>query len=147
MARRAVDDRTIRHIFAIMNHDRPNINEREQCNVRELLQREDERKHVVRYALRITIERVKGMARVGCRHDPLMVRLVQVLIDPRMMQTAVDPVDAEVGEAEEKRELENVVPHARTVGGGIVHLAVSADFSEEEGDCEDGHDGEGLQCL
>lgn len=72
------------------------------------------------------------------------------------MQRAVNPVDAEVGERQEDRELEPVpgvtedaqdrVGESR-VGGGIVDEAVALDFSDEEGDGEDGHDRDGIEGL
>lgn len=84
------------------------------------------------------------MASKGRRHDPLVVKLVQVLVDQAVVKPAMSPVDAEVGEKEEERELEEVVPEPGTIFGGVVEFAVSAHFKEEEGCCDDGHDGHGL---
>ena len=65
-----------------------------------------------------------------------------------MVQAAVDPVDAEVGEQKEERELDVVVgaaeePDQRVldVGGVVVDKAVAAHFGDEEGEGEDGHYG------
>ena len=46
------------------------------------------------------------MGGVGCGHDPFVVGFVQAFVEARVVQAAVDPVDAEVGEHEEDGELE-----------------------------------------
>ena len=94
-------------------------------------------------ALSVAIERVECVRGVGRRHDPLVVRLVEALVDERVMQSAVDPVNAEVGEHEEEGELHDVVPHARGVFETVVYLGVAANLEEEERGGEDGHYGEG----
>ena len=58
----------------------------------------------------IAVQRVEGVRGKGCGHDPLVVRLMDVLVDARVVQTAVDPVDQRVGEGEEEGELQVVVP-------------------------------------
>lgn len=68
----------------------------------------------------------------------------------RVVQAAVDPVDAEVGEEEEDGELQ-IVPCAAEEGkqgmsepwrsGIVVHKAEPAHLSDEPGHGEDGHDG------
>lgn len=63
------------------------------------------------------------------------------------MKAAVNPVDAEIGEEQEKRELQDAVIGERLFGEGIVHFAVSADFGQEEWRCEDGHDRHGFHGL
>ena len=54
------------------------------------------------------------------RHDPLVVWLVDVLVDTGMVQTAVDPVDGRVGEEEEEGKLKVVVPESRA----LIHCVV-----------------------
>lgn len=49
------------------------------------------------------------MACVWGRHDPLVVWLVERLVDCRVVQTPVDPVDAEIGKGDEYWELQVVV--------------------------------------
>jgi len=73
--------------------------------------------------------------------------LVKVLVDERVVQVAVNPVDAEVGKEKEERELEDVVPHAGPLVGGVIELAVAADFEEEKGCGADGHEGHRLVGL
>lgn len=78
----------------LTNEDGPEVDESEEGNVCELLERKDEWKDVVWYTLREAIHRVEGVAGVRCRHYPPVMRFVQCLINLGMMQTPVDPVDA-----------------------------------------------------
>ena len=110
MAGGSVDDGRVGDVFAIVNHDGPDVDEHEQGDVGELLERQHEGEDVVWDGLSEAIERVEGVRGKGRRHDPLVVRLVQALVNHRVVQTAVDPVDEEVGEEQEQRELEEVVP-------------------------------------
>ena len=59
----------------------------------------------------------------------------------------MNPVDTEIGEEQEKRELQDAVIGEGLLGEGIVHFAVSADFGQEEWCCENGHDGHGFHGL
>lgn len=77
MAGGTIDDGGVGHILAIVDEDGPDVDEKEQSHVAELLQREQEREHVVGYGLTPAIHWVKGMRSVGCRHDPLVVWLVE----------------------------------------------------------------------
>ena len=141
MAGGAVDDRVVGVVLAVVDHDGPEVDEHEEADVRHLLQREDEGEHVVGDALRKPVDGVESVAGVGRRHDPLVVRLVQVLVDGRVVKTAVDPVDAEIGEHDEERELEEVVPPAGPLGRRVVQERVAAHFGDQEGESEERHDG------
>lgn len=147
MASCTVDDWRVCNVFSIVNHDGPYVDEDEQDHVCKLLQWEDEWKYVIRKRLRVTVHRMKGMRRVWSWHDPLMMRFVDMLVESRMVFGPVDPVDKEIGKGNEKWELEVIVPQARTVLGGVIHLAVSPDFGKEKWYGEDGHDGQRPQCL
>lgn len=138
-----VDDGRVVGILAVMDQDCPDVDEDEEGDVGELGEREDEGEDVVGEALCISICGVEGVRGEGSRHDPLVVWLVDVFVDLGVMEAAVDPVDAEIGEADEEGELRIVVPAARAILCGIINLGVAADFEEEPGDGEDGHDGEG----
>lgn len=72
------------------------------------------------------------MARKGRGYDPLVVRLVQHLVDERVMETTVDSVDEEVGEGNEERELEDITLEARVPIGGVLQHAISADLGDED---------------
>ncbi len=68
---------------------------------------------------------------------------MQALVDCTDMQTAVDPVDEEVGKDKEKWKLQDVVPETRAGGAAVIQLGITADFGEKEWDSEDCHDGKG----
>jgi len=147
MARRAVDDRVVHGILAVMNRDSPDVDKSEKRDVGELVKREEEGEDVVRYALREAVQRVKCVAGERSGHNPFVVRLVQAFVDHLVMQTAVDPVDKAVGEGDEEGELQDVVPEARTVSGGVVHFGVAADFEEEGGNSKCSDEGDGCDGL
>lgn len=115
-----VNYRTVGDILAVVDEDGPNLDEDEEAEVSELLEREDEREEVVGHALEETIDRVEGDGGVGGRHDPLVVRLVQGLVHGAVVQTTVDEVHQAIGEDYEEGELDDVVPHA----GPVVHAVV-----------------------
>ena len=104
-----IDDGAVGHIFPIVDHDGPEIDEAKQNHVRQLLQGKDEGEDMIRHGLRPAIERVEGVRGKGTRHDPLVVWLVQRLVHERMVQAAMDPVDAKIGEGDEQRELQDTV--------------------------------------
>ena len=56
---------------------------------------------MVRYALREPIQRVKRMACVWRRHDPFMMWFMQRLVEHRMMQPSMYPIDQKVRKAYE----------------------------------------------
>lgn len=105
VASSAVYDGIVAEVFAIMDENSPEVDEDEEDNTRPLLHGENEGEDVVRQALAEAVDRVKGVAREGCGHDPFVVSLVEVLVDARVMQIAVNPVNAEVGEEKEDRKL------------------------------------------
>lgn len=102
----------------IMNEDAPEVDRNKKCEVQVPLNREKEDEQVVRERLSEAIDRVE---RMGCewrrychrvsvndeqrteseRTYPLMMRLMQSLVDKRYMEPAVYPIDAEVGEQQE----------------------------------------------
>ena len=143
----AVDDGAVGDVLAVVDEDGPEVDEAEEEDVGELLQREDEGEDVVGDALRPAVERVEGVRGEGAGHDPLVVRLVQGLVDQRVVEAAVNPVDAEIGEGDEQRELDDAVVREGLFGEGVVELRVSADFGDEEGGRQEGHDGHGLHGL
>jgi hypothetical protein len=83
---------------------------------------------------------VKGIAGKWSGHNPFVMSLVKVLVNARVVQPAMDPVNAKVAEQDEERELENIPPCARPFLSGVVEFAVAPDLSQEDGSCEDGHD-------
>ena len=75
---------------------------------------------------------------IRSRHDPFMMRLVQVLIYARMMQATMNEVYAEVGEEQEERELSEVVPPPGSLSSGVVEFGITTHFEEEERGGEEG---------
>ena len=56
-------------------------------------------------ALREAVQWVEGVRGVGCGHDPFVMRFVEALVEDWVVEAAVDPIDAKVGEADEGWEL------------------------------------------
>lgn len=102
---------------------------------------------MIRHTLSEPIQWMKSVARVRRGHDPLVMRFMQRLVYQRMMQSAMDPVDEEIGEADEEGELEDVVEGKGRIGGAIVEFGKSAHFTEKQGRGENGHYGEGDESL
>ena len=150
VARSAVHDGVVGEILTVVDEDGPEVDEDEEDDVGHLLQGEDERENVIRHGLGETVERVESMAGVRRRHDPLVVRLVKVLVDERVVEVAVDPVDAEVGKEEEQRELKNIVPHSGPFGGRVIQLGVATDLESHNrcgAECHERHGLVGLNDL
>jgi hypothetical protein len=122
-----------------MNHDSPDVDEDKERNVGKLLQRQNEWEDVVWNGLRKSIKGMEGMRSEGRWHDPLVVWLVEVLVDPWMVKTPVDPVDEEVCEEEEDGELEDIVPHSWTLLCRVVDLAVATNLKPKRSRGQDGH--------
>jgi hypothetical protein len=139
----AVDKRRVVGILAVVDQDCPDVDEDEEGDVGKLLEREEEGEDMVRQTLGIAIHGVEGVRGKGRGHDPLVVGLVQRLVNALVVESTVNPVDTEIGEEEEEGKLGPVVPGTGALLCGIVELRVAADFSQEPGRSEDGHDREG----
>lgn len=72
-----------------------------------------------------------------------MVWLVKVLVYKRMVKSAVDEVDKEVGEENEYGELEPIVGCKGGLVEAIVEFGVATHLGEKEGYGQNGHDGHG----
>jgi len=141
MASRAIDNRAVSHIFPIMDHDSPEINKGKKSNVSKFVEREQKGVKMIRNPLCISVQRMKSMTCKRGWHDPFMMRLMNILIDLWMVQSAMNPINQEIGEEHEERELSIVVPDAGTFGRGIVYLGVAVHFKCEDRGCHDGHNG------
>lgn len=111
------------------------------------MEREDEGEDVIGYTLQVPVQRMERMACERCGHDPLVMGLVELLVECGVMQASVDPIDAEIRKSEEERELQVVVQVKGLVGWRVVEFTVAEDFGEEESDGEDGHDRQSDQGL
>lgn len=98
MAGCAVHNGIAGEIFAVMYEDRPEVDENEESNVGHFLKRKNEREKMVWKWLQKSVYWMKGMAGKRSGHNPLVMRFMQMLINERMVQVTVNPVDAEIGE-------------------------------------------------
>lgn len=115
-----VDDGRVVRVLAVVDQDSPDVDEDEEEDVCELGQRENEGEDVIRKTLSVAVGGVERVRGERSRHDPLVVWLVDVLVDTGMVQTTVDPVDGRVGEEEEEGKLKVVVPESRA----LIHCVV-----------------------
>ena len=93
------------NVLSVMDEHRPEVDKAEENDVGQFLQREDERKHMIRHTLRPAVEGVEGVGGVWARHNPLVVRLMKSLVDTWVVEAAVNPVNEEVREEDKQREL------------------------------------------
>src|SRR4051812_1794238 len=98
VARCTIYERGVGVIFTVVDEDGPDVDENEQSDVGKLLQREQEWEDMVWNRLSESVDWMKSMRRKGRRHNPFVVGFMQVFVDRRVMQTAVNPVDQEIGE-------------------------------------------------
>ena len=80
------------------------------------------------------------------RHDPLVVWFVELLVNHRVMEAAVYPIDPTVRKHEEQRELNPVVRSTEEpehwvaeITNVVVDEAVASNFGHEKRGCKDGH--------
>lgn len=102
---------------------------------------------MVRNALSPAIQRVERITSVRRGYDPFVMRLVESLVDHRVVQSTVNPVDAKVRKRDKQRILDVVVERIRGLCREIVELGESLRFGHEEWSCQGGHDGHCAQCL
>jgi len=147
----AVDNGVVGDKFTVVDHDGPHVDKGEQADVGELVQWEDEWENVVWHALRVSVKGVESVGREWSWHDPLVVWLVEVLVDKRVVKSAVNEVDEEVGKKQEQRNLKDVVPAAEcppsALWDRVVHERVALHFGKEERNGEKGHDRHSLHGL
>lgn len=70
----------------------PKVHKYEQSQICKLVKWNQKGIYVVRTTLQKAVQRVKGVASVGCRYLPFMVGLVNICIYSFMMQCSMDPV-------------------------------------------------------
>ena len=100
---------------------------------------EEEGEDVVWDALAPAVDGVESVRGVGSREAIGVVRLVDVAVNPRVVETAVDKVDRHVGAEEEQGDRgEEIAP--AVVVDILVHLAVALSHHDGERRHEDGHE-------
>ena len=147
VASSTVNYRRVGDVLAVVDEDSPDIDEGEEGDVGELLKREDEWEDMVRKGLSIAVQWVESVRGIWSWHDPLVMWLVESLVDQWVVKTAVNQVDPEIGKDDEEWELEPIVPYSWSVGAVVIQHRVAAYFGDEEGSCEDGHDRQSSACL
>lgn len=120
MASGAIDHRVVRYELAVMDQDGPEVDKDEEQNKGHFLQGKEEGEDMVGDGLGEAVERVEGVGGKGRGHDPFVVWLVKTLVDERVVQPAMDPVDAEIGKHDEEGKLEPIVRLEWGVVGQIV---------------------------
>ena len=90
-------------VVTIMDGNCPDVHANVHCKVCQFVHGKQEDVQVVRDTLQKAINWVKGMARKGCRNNPLVVGLVECLVEVAVVQPAMDPVDQKVGETDEQK--------------------------------------------
>ena len=90
----------------------PYIDQYVEEQVDELVHGEEEDVDVVGQTLGEPVEGVEGVAGEGTRHLPLVVGLVDVLVDERVVEPPVDPVDHKVSEHDEGQQCSHDTPPA-----------------------------------
>ena len=92
--------------------------------------------------LDISIKRVESQSSPGSRHNPLVVRLVDVLVDAGVVLDAMNPVDADVVE-NHIQSSRSEQPWPAVVANVGVKQALATDFSEEPRQSQDVDEGNG----
>jgi len=96
---------------------------------------------VIGYTLRPAVYRVESMTGKWRWHDPLVMWLMQSLVNHRMMQASVNPVNEAIRKEYEERELKDVVERERGICRRVVEFGIAANLSEEERHGEESYAG------
>ena len=94
-------------------------------------------------ALSKSIDRVERVARERRWNNPPMMLLVHLFVDQRMVKTPMNPINAEVCETNEERELQVVVPPSRAFARAVVHFRITSDFKQEARHGQKSHERDG----
>lgn len=129
------------------NHDGPDGDKGEQSQVSHLLEREENREHVVGHTLCPPIQGVERITGIRCGNNPFVMRLVKPLIDERVVQCAVDPVNTKVRKRDEQRVLDPIVKGERGFAREVVKFGPSLRLGHEKRSGQCRHEGHGVQGL
>ncbi|CAK9107656.1 Postreplication repair E3 ubiquitin-protein ligase rad18 (RING-type E3 ubiquitin transferase rad18) (UV radiation sensitivity protein 2), partial [Durusdinium trenchii] len=122
-----------------VDKDGPDVDQDKSPEVEPLVHGHHEDEQVVRYPLHETIDWVEGV-RCKWRHDePFVVPLVAVLVEQRVVQQAVDPVDEAVVPHQETEQAPKRVLHGALVQT-VVELRVPSNFCHKEWQVEENHE-------
>jgi hypothetical protein len=107
MVCRTIDDlfeRVAGNHVRVVDEDGPEVNKDEETEVEIAMEGKHEDYNVVRYRLEVAVNRMESMRREGCRDNPLVVGLVNCLVDKRMVEAAVNKIYSDVSD-EQKAEM------------------------------------------
>lgn len=102
---------------------------------------------MVGYTLRPSVKRVKRITGVRRGNDPFVMRLVESLVDERIVQRTMNPVDAKVRKRDKQRILDPIVKGERRLAREIVEFRPSLSLGHEKRRCQCRHDRHGMQRL
>lgn len=86
----------------VMNKDTPEVHKHKKTEIKPSVQREEEDEQMIRHRLQVTIEGMKCVGGEGSWNEPLVMWLVDILVDQWMVQGAMYPINAVVSEDQEK---------------------------------------------
>ena len=133
--------------LARTDHDGPDGDKSEQSQVGDLLQREQNGEYMVGDTLRPSVNGVERIAGVRRGNDPFVMGLVKPLVDERIVQRTMNPVDAKVRKRDKQRILDPIVEGERSFAGEIVEFRPSLSFGHKKRRCQSRHDRHGMQRL
>lgn len=126
-----------------VNVDSPDVDRSKGSQKEVLVDWVHEHEEVVWGALESAIEGSEGVGSEGGRDKPLVVLLVNVLVDPTVVETTVDPVDETIVPHDVCEDTPDVKKHTALVDV-VKEKRHATDFSQEEGHIHGSHDGDGL---
>jgi len=91
------------HGEPIMDVNSPNVDKQEQTQVKPVVNGKYQHKQLVGKPLKKSIHGMKGMRRIGCSFDELMMRLVDVRVDRWVVQSTVNPINQTVAESDKEK--------------------------------------------
>ena len=118
-------------LYECTYRDGPEVDEHEHDHEQSFVKREEEGEDVVWHALRPTVDRVEGVRGIRCGEAVGVMRLVNVAIQEREVQSSMDKVDGHVCAEEEQRNGEEEISPAVLVNV-VVHLAVALSDQHRE---------------
>ena len=89
----------------IMNEDRPDVYTNEEGEMEMFLNGEEVGKNVIGEGLEVTVDWMESVCGEGSGDNPLMVWLVNILVDAWVVFQSVNPVNAVIGKDEEPKSI------------------------------------------
>eukprot|EP01139_Manchomonas_bermudensis_P000911 Amastigsp_a1089_290.p2 type:complete len:129 gc:universal Amastigsp_a1089_290:331-717(+) len=125
-------------MVAVVNGDGPAVDDNKHHDPEHRVHREQEPVKVIRETLCHAVCGRKRMRSVRGAHNPSMMRLVDVFVQPRPVERAVDAVDEPVSEEQEEKDGEDHVRDAIVVHVAV-ELGVASHIEKKNGQSEGRH--------